>query len=149
MNGLIKINGPVKVLLSPVSERYCRVGDTALLDIDHNQIRCGGVWFSFNDKWIVEPISEGYTKGWTEGFIEGKKVLLFELNEIETKLISNPKFSTYTCIPVDEFYQEHKREEVENLWKYGIVYLFIEDDRSNKSFVGLTELGRLIKELKS
>ena len=57
---LIKLNmidiiksGEVRVIKTPVSERYCKIGDTAYLDVKNKQIRCGGVWFTFNDKWIV------------------------------------------------------------------------------------------------
>jgi hypothetical protein len=44
----------VKVLASPVTERYCNVGDVATLDKATNQIRCGGVWFAFDDRWKVD-----------------------------------------------------------------------------------------------
>lgn len=46
-------SGEVRVIKTPVTERYCNVGDIAYLDMENKQIRCGGVWFSFNDKWIV------------------------------------------------------------------------------------------------
>ena len=49
------VDGSVKVLQTPITERYCKVGDTATLDTKRNQIRCGGVWFNFDDRWIVEP----------------------------------------------------------------------------------------------
>lgn len=46
-------NKIVKVLKTPISERYCKVGDEAILDTKNNQIRCGGAWFSFDDRWVV------------------------------------------------------------------------------------------------
>lgn len=44
----------VKVLKTPISERYCKVGDEAILDKSTNMIRCSGAWFRFNEKWEVE-----------------------------------------------------------------------------------------------
>jgi hypothetical protein len=55
--GHIVVSGPVTVLQTPISERYCRVGDTANLDIKSKQIRCGGAWFNFNDRWQVKPLT--------------------------------------------------------------------------------------------
>lgn len=47
----------VKVLQTPVTERYCKVGDEATLDLKNNQIRCGGVWFTYDEtRWKVEPV---------------------------------------------------------------------------------------------
>ena len=43
------ISGEVKVLKTPISDRYCRVGDIATLDLKAKQIRCGGAWFSFSE----------------------------------------------------------------------------------------------------
>jgi len=48
------VSGEVTVLNSPISERYCRVGDTATLDVENKQIRCGGAWFNFDERWTVE-----------------------------------------------------------------------------------------------
>lgn len=45
----------VKVLQTPITDRYCRVGDTAELDEKNKQIRCGGAWFKFDERWVVEP----------------------------------------------------------------------------------------------
>lgn len=49
-------NGTNMVIVrkSPISERYCKVGDTATLDTKNNQIRCGGAWFAFDERWKVE-----------------------------------------------------------------------------------------------
>lgn len=44
----------VKVLASPITERYCNVGDIATLDKASKQIRCGGAWFPFDDRWTVD-----------------------------------------------------------------------------------------------
>lgn len=49
------VSGPVKVLKTPISERYCNVGDEALLDIENKKIRCSGAWFDFDERWLVEP----------------------------------------------------------------------------------------------
>lgn len=49
-------NRLVKVIKTPISERYCKSGDEALLDVKNNQIRCSGAWFNFDGRWIVEPI---------------------------------------------------------------------------------------------
>lgn len=43
----------VIVLETPITERYCKVGDAATLDIEANQIRCGGAWFNFDERWRV------------------------------------------------------------------------------------------------
>ena len=44
----------VVVSQTPISERYCNVGDIAMLDVKNNKIRCGDAWFNFDDRWIVE-----------------------------------------------------------------------------------------------
>ena len=44
----------VQVLQSPISERYCKVGDEAQVDTQNKKIRCGGAWFDFDKRWIVE-----------------------------------------------------------------------------------------------
>jgi len=49
------VAGLVTVLQTPITERYCKVGDTATLDLNNKQIRCGGVWFKFDERWIVQP----------------------------------------------------------------------------------------------
>lgn len=46
----------VKVIKTPVSERYCKVGEIALVDKNTNQIRCSGAWFTLNDRWEIEEI---------------------------------------------------------------------------------------------
>lgn len=46
----------VKVLKTPISERYCREGDTAEIDFQTNQIRCGGCWFTIGDRWMYQII---------------------------------------------------------------------------------------------
>lgn len=58
-DGYTENNSPyivVTVLKTPVTERYCQVGDTAVLDTKNNQIRCGGAWFRFSDQWEVEEV---------------------------------------------------------------------------------------------
>lgn len=47
----------VKVVQSPITERYCRVGDEATLDLWGNKIRCGGAWFDFVGGWIVKDVT--------------------------------------------------------------------------------------------
>jgi hypothetical protein len=37
------VAGLVRVLKTPISERYCKVGDDATLDVKNKQIRCGGL----------------------------------------------------------------------------------------------------------
>lgn len=44
----------VRVVKTPISERYCRVGDEATLDLKTSQIRCGGAWFNFDERWVVD-----------------------------------------------------------------------------------------------
>jgi hypothetical protein len=51
----VLVAGLVKVIKTPISERYCKVGDEATLDVKNKQIRCGGAWFNFDDRWVVEP----------------------------------------------------------------------------------------------
>lgn len=46
----------VKVLKTPISARYCNVGDEATLDVKNQQIRCGGAWFKFDGRWEVERL---------------------------------------------------------------------------------------------
>ena len=46
--------GLVNVLQTPITERYCKVGDTATLDLKNKLIRCGGAWFNFDERWIVQ-----------------------------------------------------------------------------------------------
>ena len=43
----------VIIIQTPISERYCKVGDEATLDVKNKQIRCGSVWFNFDERWIV------------------------------------------------------------------------------------------------
>jgi len=43
----------VKVIQTPISERYCKIGDIVQLDTKNNQIRCGGCWFMYDNRWIV------------------------------------------------------------------------------------------------
>jgi len=50
----VLVSGNVMVLKSPVSERYCKVGDTATLDLKNKQIRCSGAWFGFDKRWAVQ-----------------------------------------------------------------------------------------------
>ena len=52
---VLLVAGLVRVLKTPISERYCKVGDEATLDVKNKQIRCGGAWFNFDGRWIVEP----------------------------------------------------------------------------------------------
>lgn len=51
----VLVAGLVTVLQTPITERYCKVGDTATLDVKNKQIRCGGAWFKFDERWIVQP----------------------------------------------------------------------------------------------
>ena len=51
-------SGLVTVFKTPISERYCKVGDVATLDIKNNKIRCGGTWFNFDERWIVKNCNE-------------------------------------------------------------------------------------------
>ncbi len=46
----------VIVLKTPVSERYCKIGEEGILDEKNNQIRCSGVWFHFDERWEVSFI---------------------------------------------------------------------------------------------
>lgn len=48
----------VTVIKSPITERYCRVGDEAFLDEKNQKIKCGGAWFSFDERWIITPINK-------------------------------------------------------------------------------------------
>ena len=51
-----KINNiPVIVLQTPITERYCKIGDIANLDIKNKQIKCSGAWFNFDNRWIIKP----------------------------------------------------------------------------------------------
>ena len=50
----IKENENVKVISSPVSERYWSVGCDGKIDGD--QIRVSGCWFPFDERWVVETI---------------------------------------------------------------------------------------------
>jgi len=49
------VSGLVTVLKTPITERYCKVGDTATLDLNNKQIRCSGAWFKFDERWVVQP----------------------------------------------------------------------------------------------
>jgi len=44
----------VVVKYAPITERYWSEGDIAV--IRNNQIRLGGCWFNFDDRYIVEEI---------------------------------------------------------------------------------------------
>lgn len=44
----------VIVKSAPITERYWSVGDIAT--IRNNQIRLGGCWFNFDDRYIVEDV---------------------------------------------------------------------------------------------
>ena len=52
---VLLVAGLVTVLKTPITERYCKVGDTATLDLKNKQIRCSGAWFKFDDRWVVQP----------------------------------------------------------------------------------------------
>jgi len=43
----------VYVLKYPVSDRYCHKG--AIGTVSNGQIRVGGAWFDFDERWIVKP----------------------------------------------------------------------------------------------
>lgn len=47
-------SGKFKVIKTPISERYCKVGDIVTLDAEHNKIRCSGTWFDFDKRWLIE-----------------------------------------------------------------------------------------------
>ena len=75
----------VKVLKTPISERYCKVGDEAILDTKNKQIRCGGAWFNFDDRWVVTnfikktKIGIGFQQcGYGRGFLKNK--IVWEIN---------------------------------------------------------------------
>jgi len=51
----VLVSGTVMVLKTPITERYCKVGDIATLDLKNKQIRCSGAWFKFDERWIVQP----------------------------------------------------------------------------------------------
>ena len=51
----VLVAGLVKVIKTPITERYCKVGDTATLDLKNKQIKCSGAWFKFDDRWVVQP----------------------------------------------------------------------------------------------
>lgn len=53
-NGNNSNTGLVTVLQTPITERYCKIGDTATLDVKNKQIRCSGAWFKFDERWIVQ-----------------------------------------------------------------------------------------------
>lgn len=44
-------NIEVEIVESPITERYCKKGDTGT--IRNNQIRVGGAWFPFDERWKV------------------------------------------------------------------------------------------------
>ncbi len=52
------VSGPVKVIITPITDRYCKEGDTALLDLKNKQIRCSGSWFPFDGRWAVVNVKE-------------------------------------------------------------------------------------------
>ncbi len=52
-NSVLK-SGSVTVIQTPITERYCKVGDVVTLDLKHKKIRCGGAWFYFDERWVVE-----------------------------------------------------------------------------------------------
>lgn len=41
----------VTVLQTPITERYCKIGDSAQLDITNKKIRCSGAWFDYDERW--------------------------------------------------------------------------------------------------
>lgn len=47
----------VRVIETPVTERYCVVGDLCRLDDKNGYIRCGGVWFTYGEGWVVEELN--------------------------------------------------------------------------------------------
>lgn len=52
----------VKIISSPVTERYVRKGMVGHLDneniLANDQIQVNGVWFGFNAKWKVKEIKK-------------------------------------------------------------------------------------------
>ena len=44
----------VTVLFAPISERYWNKGCTGTFR--NNQIRVGGCWFDYNNKWIIKEV---------------------------------------------------------------------------------------------
>ena len=46
----------VIVLETPITERYCKIGDICKLNNLTNRIKCSGAWFNFDDRWKVEPV---------------------------------------------------------------------------------------------
>ena len=55
-----EINKQVKIISSPVTERYIRRGDTGKISYNPhtktNWILAGGVYFELNDKWVLEAL---------------------------------------------------------------------------------------------
>jgi hypothetical protein len=49
----MKIFKKVTVVKTPISERYCNVGDEIDLDPTTNRVRFKGVWFGLNENWTI------------------------------------------------------------------------------------------------
>jgi hypothetical protein len=45
----------VKIIKSPITERYVRPGDTGIIDNKTSRIRVNGVWFDFDNRWQTYP----------------------------------------------------------------------------------------------
>ena len=70
-----------------------------------------------------------------------------ELNESEIKIIKNPLFQKYTYIELDEFFINNTTEEltvIGTLKEKQLIFIYTDDDKQNKSYVGLTGYGRII-----
>lgn len=47
----------VKVIKTPVTERYCKINDILLMDKNTNQVRSNIGWLTLNDRWEIEEIN--------------------------------------------------------------------------------------------
>lgn len=75
----------VKVLETPITERYCKIGDEAILDEENKQIRCGGAWYPFDERWKVEKaIDESDKINWWNFKTEDDKTWLMMKHGFDT-----------------------------------------------------------------
>lgn len=55
MSKEIQKDQQVEVIEYPISDRYCSKGKIGT--IRNGQIRVGGTWFKFDERWVVKPCS--------------------------------------------------------------------------------------------
>lgn len=55
MSNKTHIEQQVEVIEYPISDRYCHKGKIGTLR--NGQIRLGGAWFKFDERWVVKPCS--------------------------------------------------------------------------------------------